>query len=221
MSDPCCDVDPSNTFNQQLLNKYQIIDKKEQKKQKQFFISLLSVNCDGDSYERCFEIADGQFLCRSCLSTVLHLPRRTQLAFVPSSKYIHHRYYMICMADVFSAIVLYRTSVLQNRPTRRDGTYKQRIEWSHPCFDEAKKKIYRMRIYRDHGIKHFVLHTGITSALKNNQIILGASGHDCFNSDFISATKGCFIDLTMLSHFSSTLDALHKIVLNFPPQQWN
>jgi hypothetical protein len=97
---------------------------------------------------------------------------------------------MIFTADVFSAIVVYRTSVLQKCPTRREGTYKQRIKWSHPCFDEAKKKIYSMHIYHDHGIKHFILHTGISSALKNNQIILGASGHDCFNSDFFSAMKG-------------------------------
>jgi hypothetical protein len=140
MSDPCCDVDPSNTFNQQLLNKYQTIDKKDEKQQKRFFIDLLSVNCDGDSYKRCFEISVGYFLCRSCLCIVLQLSRRIKLEYVPSSKYILHRYHMICMADVFSAIVVYRTSVLQKRPTRRDGTYKQRIEWSHPCFDEAKKK---------------------------------------------------------------------------------
>jgi hypothetical protein len=128
---------------------------------------------------------------------------------------------MICMADVFSAIVVYRTSVLQKRPTRRDGTYKQRIEWSHPCFDEAKKIFYRMNIYRDHGLKHFVLHTGITSALKNNQIILGSSGHDLFNSDFVSAMAGCFIDLSSFSHFSSTIIVLHKIILNIPSNQWD
>jgi hypothetical protein len=125
------------------------------------------------------------------------------------------------MADVFSAIVVYRTSVLQKRPTRRDGTYKQRIKWSHPCFDEAKKKFYRMHIYRDHGLKHFVLHTGITSALKNNQIILGASGHETFNSDFVLSMEGCFIDLSTFSHFSSILDVMNKIVLHVPPHQWN
>jgi hypothetical protein len=114
--------------------------KKDEKKQKRFFIDLLSVNCDGDSYERCFEISVGHFLCRSCLCIVLQLSRRIKRAYVPSSKYILHQYRMICMADVFSAIVVYRTSVLQKRPTRRDGTYKQRIEWSHACFDEAKKK---------------------------------------------------------------------------------
>jgi hypothetical protein len=57
----------------------------------------------------------------------------------PSSKYINHRYCMICMADVFGAIVIYKSSVLQKWPTRRDGTYEQRIKWSHPCFDESKK----------------------------------------------------------------------------------
>jgi hypothetical protein len=197
MVDSCCDVDPSNRFNQLLLTEFQRINAKDIEKKKKFVRDLLSVSCDGDSdtYERCFKIKDGHFLCRSRLITVLELSRRKHQAIVPSSGFINHQYCMICMADFLSAIVVYRTFVLQKWPTHRDGSYKQRIEWSHSCFNEAKK-IYRIPIYHDHGIKHFALHTGITSALKSNQIILGASGHDCFNSNFIAAIKGCFIDLS-------------------------
>jgi hypothetical protein len=91
----------------------------------------------------------------------------------------------------------------------------------HILVSMKPKKIYRMPIYRDHGIKHFALHTGITSALKSNQIILGASGHDCFNSNFIAAIKGCFIDLSPIPHFACTVDVLHKLVITFPLHHWN
>jgi hypothetical protein len=165
----CCNVNPSNEFNQVLRNKFKKIKKKDTEKQKEFIRDLLSVSCDGDSYERCFEISDGKFLCRSCLIEVLKLSRRLHQAIIPSAAFIKDRYRLFCLANVFSALVLYRTYVLQNPPTRRDGSYKERIEWSHPCFDEAKNKIYRMPIYHNHGIKHFLQHTGIASALKQQQ----------------------------------------------------
>jgi hypothetical protein len=165
MSANCCDVDPSNKFNQELCNEYKKINKKDKEKQKLFVRDLLSVSCDADSYERCFEISNGKFLCRSCLIEVLKPSRRVHPAIVPSAKYTSDRYRLICMADLLSALVSYRSFILQNPPTRRDGTFKERIEWSRPCFDEAKNKIYRMPIYRNHGIKHFVQHTRIALAL--------------------------------------------------------
>jgi hypothetical protein len=84
----CCNVNPSNEFNQVLRNKFKKIKKKDTEKQKEFIRDLLSVSCDGDRYERCFEISDGKFLCRSCLIEVLKLSCRLHQAIVPSAAFI-------------------------------------------------------------------------------------------------------------------------------------
>jgi hypothetical protein len=92
--------------------------------------------------------------------------------------------------------------MLHKRPSRRDSTYNKRnIQWSHPCFNEAIKKINRIRTYRVHGIKHFASQTGIIHAINAEQIILGAFGDHRLNQ-FITSVNGCVID--MLSLYSQS-----------------
>jgi hypothetical protein len=75
-----------------------------------------------------------------------------------------------------------------------------------------------MPIYHNHGIKHFLQHTGIASALKQQQTIL--CGHDRFSRNFLSSINACAIDLTVIPHFSNVLPVLYKMVLNLPPTHW-
>jgi hypothetical protein len=135
-----CDVDPSNEFNVVLLSEFQKIPKNDVEKQKQFVDDLLSLSCDDECFKCCFQISESRYLCRSGLSRVLKLSRRVQKEIVPSSKFIYHRYRILCITEIFSALVCYRTFVMQQRPTRRDRTYAERVDWSHPCFAETKKK---------------------------------------------------------------------------------
>jgi hypothetical protein len=136
----CCDVDLSNEFNVVLLSEFKKIPRNDVEKQKQFVNDLLSFSCDDECFNRCFQISESRYLCRTGLSRVLKLSRRVQKAIVPSSKFIYHRYHIICITEIFSALVSYRTLAMQKWPTRRDRTYAERVDWSHPCFAEAKKK---------------------------------------------------------------------------------
>jgi hypothetical protein len=109
---------------------------------------------------------------------------------------------------------------MQQRPTRRDRTYAERVDWSHPCFAEAKKKVHRIQSYRVLGIAHFVSQIGITAGLKNGNILLGCAISDHHFSSFINSVKGCVIDMTSLPNYDMILDELQSIVSNFPQSMW-
>jgi hypothetical protein len=96
---------------------------------KKFVYELISASFDGDSYQRYFEISDGQFLCRSGVSFVLQLNRRMQKDIVPSALYITHLYHIACIAEILSALVVYQTCMLQKAPSRRDRMYEEK---KHP-----------------------------------------------------------------------------------------
>jgi hypothetical protein len=217
----CCNVTSDNQYNVALLARFKEIDENDLEKQKQFVSGLLSESCDDECYQRCFEISVGQYLCRSCLSIVLQLPRRIQKAIVPSARYISGRYRILCITEIFNALVIYRSCMLHKRPSRRDSTYNKRnIQWSHPCFNEAIKKINRIRTYRVHGIKHFASQTGIIHAINAEQIILGAFGDHRLNQ-FITSVNGCVIDmLSLYSQSDIVIDELYKIALNIPTDLW-
>lgn len=216
----CCDVDPLNIFNVAILTRFKQLGDENVEKQKQFVSDLLSAPRDGDCYERCFEISDGKYLCRTGLSTVLQLSRRLQQKIVPSARHITHRYRIICIASIFSALVVYRTSLLQKRPSRRDRTHeKKNIQWTHPCFIAAGKKVTCMSTYRKHGIKQFASQMGIIAFIKSEQIILGAIG-DSLLEKFVTSVNGCVINLSSCPRFHIVLDELCEIVTNFPASEW-
>jgi hypothetical protein len=217
----CCNVSPDCPYNVALLTRFKEIDENDFEKQKQFVSGLLSESCDDECYQRCFEISIGQYLCRSCLSIVLQLPRSIQKAIVPSARNISCRYRILCITEIFSALVVYRSCMLQKRPSRRDRTYNKRnIQWSHPCFNEAIKKVNRIRTYRVHGIKHFASQTGIIHAINAEQIILGVSGDHRLNQ-FITSVNGFVINMSSLhSQSDIVIDELYKIVLSIPPDSW-
>jgi hypothetical protein len=162
----CCNVTSDNQCNVALLTRFKEIDENDFEKQKQFVSGLLHETCDDECYQRCFEISVGKYLCRSCLSIVLQLPRRTQKAIVPSARYFNRRYRILCVTEIFSALVVYRTCMLQKAPSRRDRTYNKRnLQWSHPCFKEAIKTINRIGTYSVHGIKLFASQMGIIAGI--------------------------------------------------------
>jgi hypothetical protein len=125
----CCDVDLANEHIVALVTRFKQIDKNDVKSQKKFVYKLISASFDGDSYLRCFEISDGQFLCRSGVSFVLQLNRRMQKDIVPSALYITHLYHIACIAEILSALVVYQTCMLQKAPSHRDRMYEEK---KHP-----------------------------------------------------------------------------------------
>jgi hypothetical protein len=104
-------------------------------KQKQYVYAMLS-SCDDDGYERCFQVDEDHYLCRAGLCKVLErqLSRRKQQKIVPSNIVIAQRYRLICISAVFSALVMYRTLVMQSPPTRTNNTFIQSVKWASPCF---------------------------------------------------------------------------------------
>lgn len=218
---PCtgCDVSPFNEYNALLLSEFNQIDPNNREKQKQFVHGLLSVSCSDDCYERCFQKPDGTYLCRNCLSCVLQLTRRAKLAIVPSSKFISHRYRIICLSEIFCALVVYRTSLQQGQSSRRDGTHRETTNWSHACFAAARKKVERIPTYRVHGIALFATQTQITAAIRKEKIILGALGNNPLKNFIISA-QGCLIDMSNVPSYNIVLDEIYVIVSNLPNSYW-
>jgi hypothetical protein len=185
-------------------------------KQKQFIHAMLSSSSDDDGYERCFKVDENLYLCREGLCKVLklQLSRRKEQIIVPSNIVISQRYRLICISAVFSALVLYRTSVMQSPPTRTNNTFIQSVKWASPCFSDAVKKVNRIPAYSGkNGISTFVSHLGITKALKNEQILLGATG-DFHLQSFITSVHGCFIDLTIIPGYDSVLHKIYDVVKN-------
>jgi hypothetical protein len=85
---------------------------------------------------------------------------------------------------------------------------------------EAIKKVNRIHSYSGKdGISTFCSHLGITKAIKNEEIILGATG-DHHLSTFIGSVKGCIIDLSKSPSFNHILDELYDAILNFPSNEW-
>jgi hypothetical protein len=60
---------------------------------------------------------------------------------------------------------------------------------------------------------------GITKAIKNEEIILGATG-DHHLSKFICSVKGCIINLSKCPSFNHVLDELYDTILHFPSNEW-
>jgi hypothetical protein len=209
-----------NKWNVELRKQFENINKTEIEKRKNFISDLLTEGCDEDRYERCFKIADGKFLCRSGLSVVLKLSRGMQKKIVPTAVLISHRYRALCIAEIFSALAVYRDTMLQKRPSRRDRTYeKKNIRWSHPCFKEAIKKVRRIRTYRVHGIKHFASQMGITAAIKEKKIFLGAPGDPGLDA-LITSLNGCLINLAIFPEYKMVINELYNLVLGIPPNCW-
>jgi hypothetical protein len=68
-------------------------------------------------------------------------------------------------------------------------------------------------------ISTFCSHLGITKAIKNEEIILGATG-DLHLSKFICSVKGCIINLSESPSFNHVLDELYDTILHFPSNEW-
>jgi hypothetical protein len=98
----------------------------------------------------------------------------------------------------------------------------QLVQWSSsPCFAEAIKKVDRIPAYRGvKGISRLVSHLGITKAIRNGQIILGAIGNQQLNK-FLGSIGGLLIDLTSAPQYNTALDALYQIIHNLSPRSWN
>jgi hypothetical protein len=189
-------------------------------KKQEFIERLITGSCDPVCFKRCFEIDTNKFLCRFGLSKLLKLTKREFAAVVPSAKQISQRNKIICITEIFSAYVSYRTTLLKLPPTRRDNTFIERVEWSHPCFAEAVKKVQFIPGYRANGgIAKFVSNLQITSAIKNKKIILSAVGDNHLNK-FITLVSGCVFDLTTFPGFHVFLDDLDLMIQNIPPRYW-
>jgi hypothetical protein len=86
---------------------------------------------------------------------------------------------------------------------------------------EAIKKVNRITSYSGKdGISTFCSHLGITKAIKNEDIIFGATG-DHHLSNFICFIKGSVIDLSKSPNFNHVIDELYDTILHhFPSSEW-
>jgi hypothetical protein len=85
---------------------------------------------------------------------------------------------------------------------------------------DAIKKVNRIHSYSGKdGISTFCSHLGITKAIKNEEIILGATGNHHL-SNFISSVKGCVIELFEFPSFNHVLDELYDTISQFPATEW-
>jgi hypothetical protein len=198
-----------------LISKFKIF--RDVAKQKQFIYGMLSLESDDDGYERCFQISEGIFLCRLGLVKALKFSRRQAQRIVPSNPTISHRYRLQCISLIFNALVSYRSSYGQDNTSN-----VQLVQWSSsPCFAEAIKKVNRIPAYCGvKGISTLVSHLGITKAIRNGQIILGAIGHQQLDQ-FLGSIGGQLIDLTCAPQYNTSLDALYQIIDNLSPRSWN
>jgi hypothetical protein len=213
-----CRKELSYEHNGKLLNEFSKLY--EIAKQKQFVRGMLGVSCDGECYTRCFKVAENHFLCRSGVSTVLQLTRRKQQEIVPSPNYIKQRYYMICVSEIFCALLVYRNYVMQTAPNRRHNAYTDSIKWSHPFFANSVEKIRCIHAYRGKdGISTFFSHLQIRKAIKDEKIILGAVG-DWRLQKVVSLLNGHVMDLSHNEGYGRVLDELCAIIYNLPATHW-
>jgi hypothetical protein len=146
-------------------------------KRKEFIKGLITGSCDNNCYKRCFEIAKDKYFCRYGLAKLLKLTRSDGKKILPTAQMISHRNKILCVSEIFNAMVFYRTYLLKLPPNRRDKTYySERVDWSHPCFSEAMKKVHSIPGYRCSGIAKFVSNIELTAAIKNERIILSTIG---------------------------------------------
>jgi hypothetical protein len=90
----------------------------------------------------------------------------------------------------------------------------QSIKWASPCYADALKKVNQIPAYNGkNGISTFVSHLGITKAIKNEQILLGATG-DSHLQTFITSLHGYFIDLTIIPGYDNVLNKIYDIIKN-------
>jgi hypothetical protein len=150
MMQPCpsqskcfCQFSISEDCKSTLRTHFQLI--KDSKTQKKFIEDMLvPTECDDNNYERCFKVSDGRFLCREGLSSVLKLSTRKQQQIIPSARFLRQRYCIICIGEIFRALIVYRHVILNRTPTTFSATkhtYIKRIDWSLPCFTEAVKLV--------------------------------------------------------------------------------
>jgi hypothetical protein len=181
---------------------------------------MLSSLSDDDGFVRCFKVSENMFLCRDGLSNVLQLSRRKKQSIVPPSKLIGKRYRLVCISEIFHALVLYRTSLLKLCLIQSENPIAETVNWSSPFFVDAIKKVNRIQSYRGKdGISTFCSHLGITKAIKSEEIILGATGNHHL-SNFIGLVKGCVIDLSKSPCSNHVLDELYDTILHFPCTEW-
>jgi hypothetical protein len=110
--------------------------------QKQYVYDMLSSSSDDDGFLLCFKVSDNNFLCRDGLLNVLQLESRCKIqSTIPSSKTIRKRYRLVCISEIFNALVRYRTSLLQYCWISSNNPYAQTVKWSSPIFVEAIKKV--------------------------------------------------------------------------------
>jgi hypothetical protein len=60
---------------------------------------------------------------------------------------------------------------------------------------------------------------GITAAIKEKKIILGAPGDPCLDA-LIKTLSGCLIDLAIFPEYKTVLNELYNLVLGIPPNCW-
>jgi hypothetical protein len=186
-------------------------------KQKQFVYRMLSSESDDDGYEHCFQISEGKYLCRIALVKALDLSHQQTQRVVPLNPTISHRYRLHCISLIFNALVSYHSSyVLENTSDI------QLVQWSSsPFFAKAIKKVDRFPAYHSvKGILRLVSHLGITKAIRNRKIILGAIGNQQLN-EFLGSIGGLLIDLTSAPQYNTALDDLYQIIHKLSPCSWN
>jgi hypothetical protein len=69
------------------------------------------------------------------------------------------------------------------------------------------------------GIKHFASQMGITAAIKEKKIILGAPGEPCLDA-LITSLNGCLINLAIFPEYEMVINELYNLVLGIPPNCW-
>jgi hypothetical protein len=60
---------------------------------------------------------------------------------------ITKRYRLLCISEIFNALVLYRTSLLQLCRFRSENPFAETVKWSSPVFVDAIKKVNRIHSY--------------------------------------------------------------------------
>jgi hypothetical protein len=138
--------------------------------QKQYVYGMLSSSSDDDGYLRCFKNSDNLFLCRDGISKVLRLTHRKKQSIIPSSKLISKRYWILCLSEIFQALVTFQSSILHSCCIPTENLFAGYVKWSSPIFVEAIKKVTQILSYSGKdGISTFCSHLGITKALKNEE----------------------------------------------------
>jgi hypothetical protein len=109
--------------------------------QKQYVYDMLSSSSDDDGFSRCFKVPENMFLCRHGLSNVLQLSHQKKQSIVPSSKTITKRYSLLCISEIFNALVLYRTSLIQLCRFRSENPFAETVNWSSPFLWMPSRKL--------------------------------------------------------------------------------